>query len=55
MYCDKCKDPFVNPELNCLHQCDDENQCKNGGECAVVDEDSGVSEFTSAFFYKPPS
>ena len=44
MYCDECKGSYVNPDLYCIHQCDGEHPCFNGGECAVVDEVTGVSK-----------
>ena len=39
MFCDECKEPFVNPDSYCKHQCDDEFfTCDHGGECVVDDE-----------------
>ena len=42
MSCDACKESYVNPDLKCIHQCDEDHKCDHGGKCAVVDEDTGV-------------
>ena len=45
MFCEECREPFVNPDLECKHQCDDESySCYNDGEC--VADDDGVMFLT---------
>ena len=42
MKCTSCKDPYINAEQFCKHQCDSETECKNNGKC--VKDNDGVSE-----------
>ena len=45
MYCEECREPFVNPDLYCKHQCDDESySCDYDGEC--VADNNGVMFLT---------
>ena len=45
MNCDDCKESYVNPDLNCIHQCDDNHPCFYDGKCDIVDEETGVRKF----------
>ena len=40
MKCTSCKDPYIDAEQECKHQCDDETECKNNGDC--VEDHDGV-------------
>ena len=45
MFCEECREPFVDPELYCKHQCDDESySCDYDGEC--VADNNGVMFLT---------
>ena len=50
MFCEECKEPFVDPSSYCKHQCDDQTYlCAYGGEC--IADDDGVMIF-KFFFIK---
>ena len=48
MKCTTCKDPFIDPDLDCKNQCDQENPCENGGKC--VEGEDGVSSENSPIY-----
>ena len=38
MKCTSCKDPYINADEFCKHQCDDVIACRNSGECIADNE-----------------
>ena len=50
MSCDECKDSYVNPDLYCIHQCDEDHECDHDGNCVVVDGDTGVGKLRVKFY-----